>query len=285
MLRREKNSNRRKYITNAGKTATVSTSLHRATDILSCLSNGINTVTDIAGYCKYSTSTVHRLLQTLKELNWAIQDENNHNYYLGSLITRLSSNQIASHRYMIMQALREMIHLANTTEETVNLAVMVQLHYILLHEIASKHALRITEESKRLGPLYIGATAKVLLAQLDDDELKITLKHLHFDRVTEKTVTDRELLMAQLKECRQQGYCVTYGERIPGAICISAPINNYICPVSLSIVGPENRLRPRINEVIEELKASVKRISGDIAESFKEGGDTLLGEHIIPESH
>lgn len=270
MLRREKNSDRRKYITNSRKSATVSTSLHRATDILSCLSNGINTITDIAEYCNYSTSTVHRLLQDLKELNWAIQDGNNHNYYLGPLITHLSSNQIISHRYLIMQALREMIRLAGTTEETVNLAVMIQLHYTLIHEIASKHDLRITEESKRLGPLYIGATAKVLLSQLGDEELRTTLKHIRFDQVTEKTVTDKQLLMTQLKECREKGYCVTYGERIPGAICISAPIKNYICPASLSIVGPKNRLRLRVNEVVEELKASVKRISGDIAESFKE---------------
>ncbi len=270
MFRREKNSSRRKYSKSSGKSATVSTSLHRATEILSCLSNGISTITDIANYCGYSASTVHRLLQTLKKLNWAVQDKNNHNYYLGPLVNRLSSNQIAAHRFLIMQALREMIGLSQTTEETINLAVMVQLHYIILHEIASKHDLRIIEESKRLGPLYVGATAKVLLSQLSDEELKTTLKHIRFDQVTERTITDKELLMTQLKECRERGYCVTYGERIPGAVCISAPIKNYIYPASLSIVGPENRLGPRVSEVVEKLKDSVKRISGDIAESFKE---------------
>jgi DNA-binding IclR family transcriptional regulator len=270
MLRREKNSNRRKYSTNPVRSANISTSLHRATDILACLSNGINTVTDIAKYCEYSTSTVHRLLHTLKELNWAVQDGNNHQYYLGPLITQLSSNQIVAHRYLIMQSLREMIRLSNLTAETVNLAVMLHLHYMLLHEIASEHALRITEESKRLGQIYIGATAKILLSQLPDAELKITLRHINFSRVTENTVTDKDLLMAQLMECRLKGYCVTYSERIPGAACISVPIKNYICPASLSIVGPEDRLRGRVDEVIEELKESAGRISGDIAESFVE---------------
>jgi IclR family KDG regulon transcriptional repressor len=268
MFLREKNPSLRKYITNPGKSTNISTSLHRATDILACLSNGINTVTDIARYGNYSNSTVHRILQTLKELDWAIQDENNHKYYLGPMVTRLSANQIATHRYLIMQALREMMHLANITEETVNLGVMVQLHYILLREIASQHGLRITEESKRLGPLYIGATAKVLLSQLGEEELKTTLKHINFDHVTQKTVTDKELLIAQLKECRQQGYCVTYGERILGAVCVSAPIKNYICPASLSIVGPENRLGPRVSEVVEELKTSAQRISNDIARAL-----------------
>ena len=274
MFLREKNPNPRKYIINPGKSANISTSLYRATDILTCLSNGINTVTDIARYSKYSNSTVHRLLQTLKELDWAIQDEDNHKYYLGPMVTRLSSNQMAAHRYLIMQALRDMMHLANITEETVNLAVMVQLHCTLLHEIASQHGLRITEESKRLGPLYVGATAKVLLSQLGDKELKTTLKHINFDHITPKTVTDKELLMAQLKECRQQGYCITYGERILGAVCLSAPIKNYICPASLSIVGPENRLGLKVKEVVEELKTSAQRISGDIAESF-------IGKEVI----
>jgi IclR family KDG regulon transcriptional repressor len=270
MLRREKNSNRRKYSTNPNRSANISTSLHRATEILSCLSNGINTVTDISKYCKYSPSTVHRLLQTLKGLNWAVQDESNHQYYLGSLVTQLAFNQEAAHRYLIMQSMREMIRLSNISGETVNLGVLMQLHYLLIHEVASEHALRITEASKRLGPIYSGATAKILLSQLDDAELKRTMKHISFSHVTENTVTDKELLMTQLMECRRKGYCISYGERIPGAVCISAPIKSYMCPASLSIVGPENRLRARINEVVKELIESAGRISGDIEESFVE---------------
>jgi IclR family KDG regulon transcriptional repressor len=268
MLKRENISGIRKYNTQSGKPTTVTTSLNRATAILACLSNDINTVTDIATYCRYSTSTVHRLLQSLKELNWAIQDENNHRYYIGPLVTQLSSNQMAAHRFLVMQSLREMIHLSDITDETVNLGIMMQLHYTLLHEIPSNHGLRITSESKRLGPFYIGATAKVLLSQLDDEELKITLKHLEFTYTTGNTVTDKNLLMEQIMEIRRQGYCVTYGERIPGAVCISAPINHYLCPASLSIVGPEDRLRPRVDEVIEELKASAGRVSRDIARVF-----------------
>ncbi len=237
---------------------------------MSCLSNDINTVTDIASYCSYSPSTVHRLLHSLKELSWAIQDENNHRYYLGPLVTQLSSNQTAAHRYLIMQSLREMTRISDITEETVNLGIMVQLHHIHLHEVPSKHGLRINTESKRLGPLYIGATAKVLLSQLDDEELKTTLKHLEFTYVTKNTVTDKTLLWKQLMETRRQGYCVTSGERIPGAVCISAPIKNYFSPASLSIVGLEDSIGPKVKDFIDELKASTGNISRDIARAFSE---------------
>jgi DNA-binding IclR family transcriptional regulator len=166
-----------------------------------------------------------------------------------------------------MQALGEMQRLADFTEETVNLAVMLQLNYSIIHEVPSKHDLRIIEESKRLGPMYTGATAKVMLSQLSDAELQTTLRHIKFERFTEKTVTDKVVLLEQIKEIKRKGYCITYGERIKGAVCVAAPLKNYLCPASLSIVGPESRLKARVREVVEELKASADTISRDIADA------------------
>jgi DNA-binding IclR family transcriptional regulator len=272
MLKREKNSSLRKYITSRDTASNISSSLQRSTSILACLSNNINTITDIADYCRYSVSTVHRLLRSLKELNWIIQDGDNHKYYLGPLVVQLASNRIAAHKYLIMQALAEMERLANITEETVNLAIMLQLNYSILHSIPSKHDLRIIEENKGIGPIYTGATAKVMLSQLSDEELEITLRHIKFSRFTEKTVTDKAILQEQVKEIRRKGYSVSCGERIKGAVCISAPVKNYLCPATLSIVGPENRLKARVKEVVAELKASTGNISLDIADALSKKG-------------
>ncbi len=272
MLKREKNSDIRKYITSTARASNVSTSLHRSTNILTCLSNDINTITDIASYCRYSTSTVHRLLRSLKELNWIIQDGDRHKYYLGPLVLQLASNRIAAHKYLIMHALGEMERLADITEETVNLAIMLHLNYSIIHVIPSKHDLRIIEENEGIGPIYTGATAKVMLSQLSDKELQITLRYIKFERFTENTVTDKSILLEQVKDIRRKGYCVTYGERINGAVCISAPVKNYLCPASLSIVGPENRLKARVKEVVEELKASADSVSRDIADAQSKKG-------------
>lgn len=173
-----------------------------------------------------------------------------------------------------MHSLHEMTRLSTITGETISLAIMVQLHHMLLHEISSTYNLKITQESEELSPFYLGATAKVLLSQLDDKELKTTLKHVKFNGVASSSSTDKGILLAQLKEIRQKEYCITYGERIPGAICFSAPIKNYMCPATLNILGPEERLKPKLNQFIKELQASTHRISEDIAlASDKRGGD------------
>jgi len=44
-------------------------------------------------------------------------------------------------------------------------------------------------------------------------------------------------------------------------------------PVSLGIVGPEERLKNRTDDLVKELLAGVSRISQDIAGALQGGGD------------
>jgi DNA-binding IclR family transcriptional regulator len=272
MSKRENFPNQRKYNTFSTKSTNKSTaspsSLERATDILVCLGNGINSATEIAAYCDYSVSTVHRLLQNLTDLDWVIQDDTSHKYFLGSLVHKLATNLMTAHQYLVLHALKEMNILANLTEETVILGAFEQLHFIKLHDIQSPHNLRIIEASDRLKGQYLGATAKVLLSQLDDKELKTFLKHVKNEPVTDESVVDPDTMMKQIKEIRRQGYSVSFGERMKGAGCISAPVKNYFCPVALYIVGPEDRLRPHTETFIDALVKGAHRISEDIVGVF-----------------
>jgi IclR family acetate operon transcriptional repressor len=249
-------------------------SIAHATEILICLSNDVHKISDIARQCAFSKSTVHRVLKLLEQSHLAVQDTINRRYYLGPLITQLTSNPITTHKRLITYAIDEMKHLSSFSEETVALDIMIGIQYLPLHEIPSKHDLKVTQESKKIGPLYAGlyagASVKVLLAQLDENKLKILMDNINIAPETDRTVTDKELLMAQLREIRHKGYAISHGERVPGTMCIAAPISNYILPVGLSIVGPESRLQPRMKEVIAEIKAGASRISSNMPVIFGE---------------
>lgn len=241
------------------------TSLVRATNILLCLSNGINTNTEIAKYCKYSTSTVHRLLNVLKNLNWIVQDSITNKYYLGTIADQLTSSQSSAHRFLLVNALYEMGYLSNYSGETINLSILVGLRSVLLHGIHSQQELKITEVDSGYGMQFaVGATGKALLSQLDNEEIMEVLQKVDLPKVTGNRITDRKVLLAQLRDIKRQGYAISYGERIPEAICISATIKHYSHPVALSVLGPESRLKPRLDEIKEELIASAGRISNNI---------------------
>jgi len=244
-------------------------SIIRANKIISCLRSGINSLSEIAHYCKYSPPTVHRVLQQMVELDWATQDAISHKYYLGSLFIDVSSDLLAAHRYLVVNALDEMNHLSTISEETVNLAILIQLHYVQLHSILGMHSLKISEASHSFMAPFTGATGKVLLSQLSNEEISEVLQKINLAQVTADNVTDETKLLAQLMEIKQQGYTVSCGERIAGATCISVPICNYTHPAALSILGPTERLEPRLTELTEALKASAKRISKNISGIFK----------------
>jgi IclR family KDG regulon transcriptional repressor len=269
---RGKSTRLRNDISSVENFRTTVKSISRSVDVLICLGKGINTVTEIAKRCQLSKSTAHRLLKALEESNLAIRDSINHRYYMGYLITQRASNPQTTHEYLINSAMDEMRHLADTTEETVALRIMLGIQYVQLHEIQSKHNLLVTDSVRQVGPPFSGALATVLLSQLDDKLLVAAMRNLRGTRETERPVVDMELLMAQLKKIRQEGYAVSYGDRVAGAIAVSAPIKNYICPAALGIMGPENRLKAKIPALIDEIKVSADRISADIAEIYGKVG-------------
>jgi IclR family KDG regulon transcriptional repressor len=177
-----------------------------------------------------------------------MQDNISRRYYIGPLITEIASNPYVTHEHLVSCAFNEMRSLSDITCETVGLGVLVGLKNILLHEIPSSYDLQIIAKKKISSQIHAGSSGKVLLSQLRNKDLKIVMNNLTLEPVTELTVTDREQLMAQLKQIRRQGYSVTYGERISGGISVSVPIKNYILPASINILGPENRVKPRIAE-------------------------------------
>lgn len=247
-------------------------SIIRAAGILVCLSRGYNTVTDISVQCKLSKSTVHRLLNTLAEPRFTMYDPVNHRYYPGPLITQLAANTETNHQPLLLCAAEEMKSLANITEETVTLTLLIGFEFVGLHAIESKHSLKVEEpkDSRDLRPfLPGGAMQKVLLSQLNDKDLLILLRSFENWNTRHEGAIDIGLLEVQIARIKQQGYYYSAGERIPGSICISAPVSHYVCPVALGIMGPETRIRPNLEKLAENLKSSAGRISADLANLFR----------------
>ena len=262
----------RNYAINYDQKPSAIRSVYRAVDILVCLSNSINTLTDIASRTKLTKPTVYRLLKTMEELLMVTQDPTTHQYYLGPLINQIASNPETNHHYLITCALAELRQLWESSGETVELNIMVGLQYRRIYEIPSSYELKVVAGPDPVGPIFVGATAKMLLSQLDDAELKAALKSIRIRHVTEHSVTDKKELIAQSKIIRQQGYAISHGERIDGALCISAPVKGYFWPVALSIVGPEARFQPRVEKYLKEILASASRVSDNITDFFQKKG-------------
>jgi len=257
---------KKKKKADVGKRSFAIKSVSRTAAVLNCLGEGRNSAAGIAEYAHLSKATVHRLLKAMVEAQLVIHDPVKRRYFLGELITRLANRPQVSHEFLIDCAHEEMEKLLETGGETVNLSILIGVKCISLHVVPSKKDLRVVEETREIRSIYAGAAGKVLLSQLSSHDLKIILKNMHFEAITEKTITDKEELMFQIKRIKQQGYHICTGERIIGAMGISTPVKNYSLPVALSIVGPEVRMKPRVKELLEALQTSALSISRNIKE-------------------
>ena len=236
-------------------------SLHRATKILLCLSADVHSIKEIAAQCDYHPATVHRMLKTLEEAGWVRQNPGNRLYYLGPLVSELTTNLVSPYRSLVTSALRDLIYLSSVTGETINLGIMMDFRYVLLHEIPSKHEVKITNSTLPYANPTLGATGRVLLSQLNDLDIQRAIQSTPPQYDINKQLINNELLIEQIIDIRKTGYCVTQGEVVPGVICISAPVKNYIYPAALSIIGPENRMSSKLDDVSAELKSCTDRIS------------------------
>jgi len=247
------------------KTSTVK-SIFRAANVLNCISEGQNSLTEIAESCELSKSTVHRLLQTLVESGIVVQDPISRKYFVGKLITRLLSRPQVTHEHLIVCAEKEMTILSEKTRETISLGIMLGLKYISLKEVPSRYQLRVVEaETDMQGPLHAGAGGKVLLAQLNDQELQIALDNLHFRAITPFTITDKQKAYAQISQIRHRGYAESTDEVVMGAMCIAVPVKGYSLPACLSIIGPTHRMQDKKLQYRKMLQESASRISKKIA--------------------
>ncbi len=237
-------------------------SITKGADILKGLSEGVDRISDLSVSLQLSKSTVHRLLKTLEESNLVKQDPVTRRYCLGPLIIELASRPIIAHQNLILCAFQDMRDLRDRSGETVVLHIRIGLERICLEELQSLQNIKFTAGKGFVAPIYTGSAGKILLSELEPGDLMLLMRNLHPVPVGPNTITDKKKLLDELEKTKRQGYAVSFGERIPGSASVSVPIRNYISPVALSILGPDNRFSiRRIKAVLEELREKAEHIS------------------------
>jgi IclR family transcriptional regulator, KDG regulon repressor len=240
--------------------------ISNAAKILSCLSDGKNNVTLIAQCSELSKSTVSRMLEAMQKSNFVVRGPTQRQFFLGPLLDRITANSKTTHLNLITLSLGEMNRLSEISGETVNLGILVGSQHIRLHIIPSRQNIRVYDDDNiTLTSLtFEGAATKVLLSELNRKDLMTIMNNIELDKITNNSKFDKKEYVRQLNQIRKQGYAISRGERIAGAMMIAAPIKGYHFPVVLSVMGVESRLEPRVQELITEIITSANRISHNL---------------------
>ena len=231
-------------------------SIARSAQIMTCIANGGNRLSDISRKLKLGNSTVHRILKALVNTGFIVFDQRNKKYYLGPLIFDLSNSLYDVHMGLILNTKQEMRRLNEITRETIILYIEKVFERICIDQIESVESLKYTVPIGHHAPIYVGAGSKVMLASFSVKKLDAFFNQLALTPLASNTITERERLLAELQIIKDQGYGQSISEITEGAASFAVPIRNYCCPAAIGILGPTQRIIAKKDRLLAELKIS-----------------------------
>jgi len=242
--------------------------LDRALGILDSLSNEGPELgpAELSEMLDLHKSTVHRLLMVLERHRLIERRPQNGKYRLGMRLFELGSQAVAQ-LDLRERAKPYLERVVSETGETAHICILNGDRMLSIVNVESPHTLRTPSTVGQRTPLHCTSVGKTLLAFLPEDEADELITNCELTRYTDRTLTTRMKLKAELKLIRRRGYAMDNGEIEEGLRCLAAPVWDYSGKViaALSIAGPAFRLtEARIPAVSQVVIDAAKRLSEEL---------------------
>lgn len=220
-------------------------------------------VTELSRRLKLHKNNVFRLLATLEARGYIDQNKVTENYRLGLKCLQLGQTY-AQQMGFLLQAKAVLDELAKSSHESSFVAVKRGTAVVPLDFVESQNAVRVIGLLGLHLPLHCTASGKVHLAFDSDEGLSQNLPD-GLARYTDKTVLDRDCVLAQLREVRDLGYAVEQGEFLEEVASVAVPVRDYTRTLvgSLAITGPAHRLTSE--KIHREVAPLILRGGGELS--------------------
>ncbi|MEO1536119.1 MAG: IclR family transcriptional regulator [Pseudomonadota bacterium] len=185
------------------------------------------TFSEIVEKTGLNKSTVHRLLAIAIEERVLRQDTHRKVYLLGARMFDIVRH--ASDSYDIQAiALDEMVALYERYDVNVTIGVPGGHEVIYLRILESPRSMGAVQRPGMRDPIHCSASGKALMAYYPEKVLASLLKDYDFKRWTERTLTDLDAYMGELRQVRRDGFGRNDREEYDHFLGISAPVFNYL---------------------------------------------------------
>jgi IclR family transcriptional regulator, acetate operon repressor len=234
-------------------------------DALAKSSNGLS-LAELNSLLDSPKSSLLNLLRPLVAEGYLNHD--NGRYRLGPTIFRLAGSIMAVWNFsnVIRPYLEE---LAQRSHESVFVGVLDRAAKAITYvdSIDSPHAVRYSVPVGGVRPLYCTAAGRILLAFADEEFQEDYLRTTKLEAQTERTLTTRKGLRAELDKVVRTRVSVSMGEMFPESAAIAAPIlgANGKIVAAMAIGAPSQRLQFKLDVLVPIITDVATRASGIVA--------------------
>jgi len=220
-------------------------------------------LTDMADDMGMPKPSLHRMLASLEAGGLVIREPGDKNaYVVGPRLAQLGLNVMT---HAGARRLRHAIltRLVSDLGETCNLTMLHENEVLYLDRVEAPWPLRLDLKPNSHVPVWYSASGKLLLALQPREERNALVRAMKLERYTANTITDTEMLEAELDRIAKKGIAIDNEEFVQGIVCAAAPIAdaNGSCIAAIAVHAPVSRtplsraleMVPRLKEAAAEL--------------------------------
>lgn len=228
-------------------------SVGRALNLLNVIATSPHGLTaqELSRAAGLGRATTYHLLQSLAAMGYVVVGSERR-YRVGVAVAPLLA---AFERHVMPEDLLPRARaLASRTGETAYVAARQDVNLVLLCSVPGHHQVAVAPSP--IGPITEGharGSGKLLLAFASEEARERYLAAHPLTRITRRTITDREELLAEFERIRQLGYATDEEEYHEGVCCVAAPLGGPTAPHALVLSAPKQRYLEHREEYVQEL--------------------------------
>lgn len=238
-------------------------SVGRAFHLLHLMSEagGQMSISALAAASGLPLPTIHRIIRTLTESGHVRQNASRQ-YALGPRLVGLGES---ASRTLAAGAQPDLRELAEVAGETANMALYDGDRAVYVAQVPSHHSMRMFTEVGRRVPLHATGVGKALLSQMPDAAVRKLMTSTGMPSMTDRTITDLNVLLQVLAEIRERGHALDDGEHEFGVRCVAVPVSDSPTLTAISVSGPESRLTA---EAVDRVVPLLRETATAVAKHF-----------------
>lgn len=244
-------------------------SVKKSLQVLKCFGNWKSgySLAELTKKCGMNKSNVLRILSTLESEQMLQYDKENAEYRLGSWFLSIASGFDWSDLKTRTQNYLQ--DAAQQSRLIVHFTVLAGDELIVLNRVypPASTALALASQIGGSVPMHCTGAGKIIMAYAPDATQERLLSLCKFEKYTDKTITDKTRLMAEIQQVRKQGYALNNGEHEEYLHCLTRPVfyADGTLAAAVSLSGLREAFEGEKGKEIDNLS---KKLASDISRSL-----------------
>lgn len=215
----------------------------RAMEVFEALAvaRGPLTLTELSRRTGIPVSSCHGLIRTLQSRGYLYLLDERKMIFPTKRLAKLGE-AFSSYDPILERIGPTLRALSVATGETVILGKAQGDGVVYLDVIEGTHTIRFAATAGDMWPTHSSAIGKAVLSLMPERELTDVLKRMKMARVTDVTITDPDVLKADIVAGRRKGYFESRGETVDDVTGISIPRRIGQELYAIGVAGPSSRM-------------------------------------------